>query len=267
MSTYTDILRDYVRRAHRAPRLSLEEEQQLISASLQGDEKSKKKLIESNIYLVLMITRRYQLSGEIMADILQEGHIGLIQAIDHFELERNLRLSTYAAWWIRRAIQDFLEKNHKHIRLPRNVQHSIRRIQDVYFLLYQQHGRAPTDQEISEYMQLSVKKITQITLHESKNPAESRPEEPESHSIENIVIDKSQQPEEQLLQQTLKEAVNDAVSTLTPLEREVLKLRFNPLQKHTLQSIGTTLNLNEYEVRKNLDNALQRIKKLTKDLR
>ena len=265
MSTYSEILADYAKRAHRAPRLTIEEERRLIAAALQGQERAKVQLIESNIYLVLMIARHYRLGGEIMADILQEGHIGLIQAIDHFELKRNLRLSTYAVWWIRRTIQDFLEKNHKQIRLPRNVQQTIRSIQEVYFLSYQKLGRAPSNTEISEYMDLPLKKITRAAIHEAKTPTENRLEDREGNTIEYIEADSSLQPEQQLLQKALKEAVDDAVNTLNELERKVLELRFHPLTRHTLQDIGKQLHLNEYEVRKNLDNALRKVRKLTQE--
>ena len=265
MSTYSEILADYAKRAHRAPRLTIKEEHHLIAAALRDDEQAKIRLIESNIYLVLMIARRYQLSGEIMADILQEGHIGLIQAIDHFELKRNIRLSTYAVWWIRRTIQDFLEKNHKQIRLPRNIQQTIRSIQEAHFLFYQRLGRSPSNEEISDYLDLPLKKITQIALHGAKTSIDNRAEDHEENSIEYIESDSSQQPEQQLLYKALREAVDHATNSLSEEEREVLELRFHPLTKHTLKDIGNQLRLNEYEVRKRLDSALRKMRKLTQE--
>ncbi len=264
MSTYSEILADYAKRAHRAPRLTKSEEYHLIKVTLQGNEQAKVKLIESNIYLVLMIARRYRLSGEIMADILQEGHIGLIQAIDHFELERNLRLNTYAVWWIRRAIQDFLEKNHKLIRLPRNVQQTIRGVQEIFFLFNQQLGRAPSDAEIAEYMNVPLKKITQSAIHEAKIPAENRLEDQDEDIIEQIKADSALNPEQQLLHKALKETVDNAINALNEDERRVIELRFNPLTRVTLKDIGEKLQLSEYEVRKNLDSALRKMRKLTK---
>ena len=286
MGNDSTILSDYAKRAHGATRLSAEKERELVLASQNGNVEAKKQIIDSNIYLVLLIVRRYRLEGEIVADMLQEGHIGLLDAIERFESKRKVRFSTYAGWWIRKAVQEYLENVHPHIRLPRNMQHTIRRIQHVYFNLYQQLGRAPSVVEVSQYIGMSVEKINQIGVHDNTKATATDFDIKkttlgplsvadggigDANIIDNISDKRGEEPVEQMFRHELSESLEQALSdesleyALSDLEREVLRLRYHPFKRYSLRAIGEKTDCSAHEARRHLERALQKVKRYTRD--
>ena len=259
-----DPVRMYLREIGRIPLLTSEEELDLAKRVLENDEEAKKKLAESNLRLVVSIAKKYVGRGMLFLDLIQEGNMGLIKAVDKFDYKKGFKFSTYATWWIRQAITRAIADQARTIRVPVHMVETINKLIRTSRHLLQQLGREPTPEEIAEEMEIPVEKVMEIQKIAQDPVSLETPigEEDDSHLGDFIPDDESPAPQDSAAYTLLKEQLEEVMSTLTPREAKVLKLRFGleDGKARTLEEVGREFDVTRERIRQIEAKALRKLR-------
>ena len=259
-----DPVRMYLREIGKIPLLSYETELELAKKILEGDEEAKKKLTESNLRLVVSIAKKYVGRGMLFLDLIQEGNMGLIKAVDKFDYTKGFKFSTYATWWIRQAITRAIADQARTIRIPVHMVETINKLIRTSRHLLQQNGREPTPEEIAQDMEIPVEKVLEIQKIAQDPVSLETPigEEDDSHLGDFIQDDDSPSPQDAASYTMLKEQLDDVMKTLTPREAKVLRLRFglDDGKARTLEEVGKQFNVTRERIRQIEAKALRKLR-------
>ena len=259
-----DPVRMYLREIGRIPLLTFEEELELAKKVLEGDEESKQKLAESNLRLVVSIAKKYVGRGMLFLDLIQEGNMGLIKAVEKFDYNKGFKFSTYATWWIRQAITRAIADQARTIRIPVHMVETINKLIRTSRHLLQMLGREPSPEEIAEEMEIPVEKVMEIQKIAQDPVSLETPigEEDDSHLGDFIPDDESPEPHDSAAYTMLKEQLEDVMGTLTPREAKVLKLRFGleDGKARTLEEVGKEFQVTRERIRQIEAKALRKLR-------
>ena len=259
-----DPVRMYLREIGKIPLLTYEQEIELAKGVLAGDEEAKKKLAESNLRLVVSIAKKYVGRGMLFLDLIQEGNMGLIKAVEKFDYTKGYKFSTYATWWIRQAITRAIADQARTIRIPVHMVETINKLIRTSRHLLQQLGREPTPEEIAKEMEIPVEKVVEIQKIAQDPVSLETPigEEDDSHLGDFIQDDDSPAPQDSVAYTLLKEQLEEVMSTLTPREAKVLKLRFGleDGKARTLEEVGKEFKVTRERIRQIEAKALRKLR-------
>ncbi len=259
-----DPVRMYLREIGRIPLLNFEEELELAEKVLEGNEEAKQKLAESNLRLVVSIAKKYVGRGMLFLDLIQEGNMGLIKAVEKFDYKKGYKFSTYATWWIRQAITRAIADQARTIRIPVHMVETINKLIRTSRHLLQILGREPTPEEIAEEMEIPVEKVMEIQKIAQDPVSLETPigEEDDSHLGDFIPDDESPAPHDSAAYTLLKEQLEEVMSTLTPREAKVLKLRFGleDGKARTLEEVGKEFQVTRERIRQIEAKALRKLR-------
>jgi len=263
-----DTVRMYLREIGRFPLLTSEEEIVLAKRLKAGDMRAKHKLVNSNLRLVVSIAKKYTGRGMLFLDLVQEGNLGLIRAVEKFDYRKGYKFSTYATWWIRQAITRAIADQARTIRIPVHMIETINRLRKTSRILLQQLGHKPTEKEIAQRARMSVDKVREI-LRISQVPLslETPVGDEDSSRLGDFVEDGTiQAPDEVVLQGLLRDDLEDVMNTLSERERTVLKLRFGLDDGHprTLEEVGRVFAVTRERIRQIEAKALRKLKHPTR---
>lgn len=259
-----DPVRMYLKEIGRINLLTSDEEFEYARRAIDGDEEAKKMLAESNLRLVVSIAKRYVGRGMLFLDLIQEGNIGLMKAVDKFDPTKGYKFSTYATWWIRQAITRAIADQARTIRIPVHMVETINKVKKANSQLLHQNGREATPDEIAEFLEMPVDKVREI-LRVAQEPVSLETpigEEEDSHLGDFIPDDDALAPADAASMSLLKEQLADVLKTLTPREAKVLSLRFglddgNP---KTLEEVGKVFNVTRERIRQIEAKALRKLR-------
>ena len=259
-----DPVRMYLKEIGKVPLLTAEEEIELAKKMEQGDEDAKKRLAEANLRLVVSIAKRYVGRGMLFLDLIQEGNLGLIKAVEKFDYRKGYKFSTYATWWIRQAITRAIADQARNIRIPVHMVETINKLIRVSRQLLQELGREPTPEEIAEEMDMSVERVREI-LKISQEPVSLETpigEEEDSHLGDFIQDDNVPVPADAAAFTLLKEQLVEVLGTLTEREQKVLRLRFglDDGRARTLEEVGKEFNVTRERIRQIEAKALRKLR-------
>lgn len=259
-----DPVRMYLKEIGKVPLLSAEEEIELAKKMEMGDEDSKKRLAEANLRLVVSIAKRYVGRGMLFLDLIQEGNLGLIKAVEKFDYRKGYKFSTYATWWIRQAITRAIADQARTIRIPVHMVETINKLIRVSRQLLQELGREPTPEEIAEEMNMPVDRVREI-LKISQEPVSLETpigEEEDSHLGDFIQDDNVPVPADAAAFTLLKEQLVEVLGTLTEREQKVLRLRFglDDGRARTLEEVGKEFNVTRERIRQIEAKALRKLR-------
>ena len=248
-----DPVRMYLKEIGKVPLLSAEEEVELAKRMADGDEEAKKRLAEANLRLVVSIAKRYVGRGMLFLDLIQEGNLGLIKAVEKFDYHKGFKFSTYATWWIRQAITRAIADQARTIRIPVHMVETINKLIRVSRQLLQELGREPAPEEIAAELDMPVERVREI-LKISQEPVSLETpigEEEDSHLGDFIQDDNVPVPAEAAAQTLLKEQLDEVLDTLTEREQKVLRLRFgmNDGRARTLEEVGKEFDVTRERIR------------------
>ena len=259
-----DPVRMYLREIGRIPLLTFDQELDLAKRILDGDEDAKKRLAESNLRLVVSIAKKYVGRGMLFLDLIQEGNMGLIKAVEKFDYTKGFKFSTYATWWIRQAITRAIADQARTIRIPVHMVETINKLIRTSRHLLQQLGREPTPEEIAEEMEIPVEKVMEIQKIAQDPVSLETPigEEDDSHLGDFIQDDDSPAPHDSAAYTLLKEQLEEVMNTLTPREAKVLKLRFGLAdgKARTLEAVGREFEVTRERIRQIEAKALRKLR-------
>ena len=259
-----DPVRMYLKEIGKVPLLTAEEEIELAKKMEQGDQEAKKRLAEANLRLVVSIAKRYVGRGMLFLDLIQEGNLGLIKAVEKFDYRKGYKFSTYATWWIRQAITRAIADQARTIRIPVHMVETINKLIRVSRQLLQELGREPTPEEIAEEMDMPVERVREI-LKISQEPVSLETpigEEEDSHLGDFIQDDNVPVPADAATFTLLKEQLDEVLSTLTEREQKVLILRFGleDGRARTLEEVGKEFNVTRERIRQIEAKALRKLR-------
>ena len=259
-----DPVRMYLKEIGKVPLLSADEEIELAQRMEQGDQEAKKRLAEANLRLVVSIAKRYVGRGMLFLDLIQEGNLGLIKAVEKFDYCKGFKFSTYATWWIRQAITRAIADQARTIRIPVHMVETINKLIRVSRQLLQELGREPTPEEIAEEMKMPVDRVREI-LKISQEPVSMETpigEEEDSHLGDFIEDDKVPVPADAAAFTLLKEQLEEVLETLTERERKVLRLRFglDDGRARTLEEVGKEFKVTRERIRQIEAKALRKLR-------
>lgn len=259
-----DPVRMYLKEIGKVPLLTAEEEIELAKKMEQGDEDAKKRLAEANLRLVVSIAKRYVGRGMLFLDLIQEGNLGLIKAVEKFDYRKGYKFSTYATWWIRQAITRAIADQARTIRIPVHMVETINKLIRVSRQLLQELGREPTPEEIADEMDMSVERVREI-LKISQEPVSLETpigEEEDSHLGDFIQDDNVPVPADAAAFTLLKEQLVEVLGTLTEREQKVLRLRFglDDGRARTLEEVGKEFNVTRERIRQIEAKALRKLR-------
>ena len=259
-----DPVRMYLKEIGKVPLLTAEEEKELAMRMEEGDEEAKKRLAEANLRLVVSIAKRYVGRGMLFLDLIQEGNLGLIKAVEKFDFRKGFKFSTYATWWIRQAITRAIADQARTIRIPVHMVETINKLVRVSRQLLQEPGREPPPEEIAERMEIPVERVREI-LKISQEPVSLETpigEEEDSHLGDFIQDDNVPVPAEAAAFTLLKEQLVEVLSTLTEREQKVLRLRFglDDGRSRTLEEVGKEFNVTRERIRQIEAKALRKLR-------
>ena len=259
-----DPVRMYLREIGKIPLLTYEQELELAKRIIEGDEEAKKKLTESNLRLVVSIAKKYVGRGMLFLDLIQEGNMGLIKAVEKFDYKKGYKFSTYATWWIKQAITRAIADQARTIRIPVHMVETINKLLRTSRHLLQQNGREPTPEEIAEEMEIPVEKVLEIQKIAQDPVSLETPigEENDSHLGDFIKDEDSPSPQDAASYTMLKEQLNEVMKTLTPREAKVLRLRFglDDGKARTLEEVGKQFNVTRERIRQIEAKALRKLR-------
>ena len=263
-----DPVRIYLKEIGKVPLLSAEEEVELAKRMEQGDEWAKQKLCEANLRLVVSIAKKYVGRGMLFLDLIQEGNLGLIKAVDKFDYTKGYKFSTYATWWIRQAITRSIADQARTIRIPVHMVETINKLIRVSRQLLQENGREPTPDEIAEEMGITVEKVREILKIAQEPVSLETPlgEEEDSHLGDFIPDEDAPAPAEAAAFSMLKEQLVEVLNTLTEREQKVLKLRFGleDGRARTLEEVGKEFDVTRERIRQIEAKALRKLRHPTR---
>ena len=259
-----DPVRMYLKEIGRVNLLSAQDEVKLALRIEQGDEEAKRRLAEANLRLVVSIAKRYVGRGMLFLDLIQEGNMGLIKAVEKFDYQKGFKFSTYATWWIRQAITRAIADQARTIRIPVHMVETINKLVRVQRQLLQDLGREPTPEEIGEDMDLSPEKVREILKIAQEPVSLETPigEEDDSHLGDFIEDHEATSPSEHAAYELLKEQLEDVLDTLTDREENVLRLRFglDDGRTRTLEEVGKVFGVTRERIRQIEAKALRKLR-------
>lgn len=259
-----DPVRMYLREIGKIPLLSYDKELELAKRILEGDEEAKQELAEANLRLVVSIAKKYVGRGMLFLDLIQEGNMGLIKAVEKFDYTKGFKFSTYATWWIRQAITRAIADQARTIRIPVHMVETINRLIRTSRHLLQQLGREPTPEEIAKEMDMSVEKVMEIQKIAQDPVSLETPigEEDDSHLGDFIQDEDSPAPQDAASYTLLKEQLEEVMKTLTPREAKVLRLRFglDDGKARTLEEVGKEFDVTRERIRQIEAKALRKLR-------
>ncbi len=259
-----DPVRMYLKEMGKVPLLSADEEIEIAKRVENGDEKAREKLAEANLRLVVSIAKRYVGRGMLFLDLIQEGNLGLIKAVEKFDYTKGYKFSTYATWWIRQAITRAIADQARTIRIPVHMVETIHKLSRVKRQLVQTLGRDPQVEEIAEIMEVSVERVREIIKIAQDPVSLETPigEEEDSHLGDFIPDDDIPLPSDAAAATLLKEQLMQVLSTLTPREEKVLRLRFgiDDGRQRTLEEVGKEFNVTRERIRQIEAKALRKLR-------
>ena len=259
-----DPVRMYLKEIGKVPLLSSEEEIELAQKIEEGSMYAKKKLAEANLRLVVSIAKRYVGRGMLFLDLIQEGNLGLIKAVEKFDYRKGFKFSTYATWWIRQAITRAIADQARTIRIPVHMVETINKLIRVQRQLLQELGRDPSPEELSKHMDMPVDKVREILKIAQEPVSLETPigEEEDSHLGDFIPDDDAPAPAEAAAFTLLKEQLINVLDTLTPREEKVLRLRFglDDGRARTLEEVGKEFNVTRERIRQIEAKALRKLR-------
>lgn len=259
-----DPVRMYLKEIGRVDLLSAEEEIKLANRIEEGDEEAKRRLAEANLRLVVSIAKRYVGRGMLFLDLIQEGNMGLIKAVEKFDYRKGFKFSTYATWWIRQAITRAIADQARTIRIPVHMVETINKLIRVQRQLLQDLGREPTPEEIGEDMDLTPDKVREILKIAQEPVSLETPigEEDDSHLGDFIEDQDATSPSEHAAYELLKEQLEDVLDTLTDREENVLRLRFglDDGRTRTLEEVGKVFGVTRERIRQIEAKALRKLR-------
>lgn len=259
-----DPVKVYLKEIGRVPLLSAEEEIDLAIRISQGDESAKMKLSEANLRLVVSIAKRYLGRGMHLLDLIQEGNLGLIKAVEKFDYRKGFKFSTYATWWIRQAITRAIADQARTIRIPVHMVETINKVKKVSSQLLHVNGHEPTPEEISEELDLPLEKVREIMKVAQEPVSMETPigEEDDSHLGDFIQDDDALAPSDAATHILLREQLSTVLDTLTPRESMVLRLRFGleDGRARTLEEVGKEFNVTRERIRQIEAKALRKLR-------
>ena len=259
-----DPVKVYLREIGRVPLLSSEEEIELAVKISEGNQYAKQRLTEANLRLVVSIAKKYVGRGMYFLDLIQEGNVGLIKAVDKFDHTKGFKFSTYATWWIRQAITRAIADQARTIRIPVHMVETINRLKKVQSQLLHENGFEPSEELIAEKMQLSVERVREIMRVAQEPVSMETPIGPEEDSrlMDFIRDEDALAPDEAALKTITNEDIDGVLKTLTPREEAVIRLRFGLLDGrcHTLEEVGSEFNVTRERIRQIEAKALRKLR-------
>lgn len=259
-----DPVRMYLKEIGKVPLLSAEEEIELAQRMEEGDQEAKKRLAEANLRLVVSIAKRYVGRGMLFLDLIQEGNLGLIKAVEKFDHTKGFKFSTYATWWIRQAITRAIADQARTIRIPVHMVETINKLIRVTRQLLQEYGRDPQPDEIAKEMGISEEKVREIIKIAQEPVSLETPigEEEDSHLGDFIPDDDAPAPADAASHTLLRETLGDVLDSLTPREEKVLRLRFGleDGRSRTLEEVGKEFNVTRERIRQIEAKALRKLR-------
>lgn len=259
-----DPVKVYLKEIGRVPLLTPEEEIELAERMAQGDPYARKRLSEANLRLVVSIAKRYVGRGMQFLDLIQEGNLGLIKAVEKFDHTKGFKFSTYATWWIRQAITRAIADQARTIRIPVHMVETINKVKKVSSQLLHENGHEPSAEEIAERLDMPVDKVREIMRVAQEPVSLETPigEEEDSHLGDFIPDEEAPVPAEAASQTLLKEQLADVLKTLTPREEKVLRLRFGleDGRPRTLEEVGKEFNVTRERIRQIEAKALRKLR-------
>ena len=259
-----DPVRMYLKEIGKVPLLSATEEIELAKRMADGDQEAKKKLAEANLRLVVSVAKRYVGRGMLFLDLIQEGNLGLIKAVEKFDYRKGYKFSTYATWWIRQAITRAIADQARTIRIPVHMVETINKLIRVNRQLLQEYGREPRPDEIAAEMGISEEKVREIIKVAQEPVSLETPigEEEDSHLGDFIADDVTPAPADVAAFTLLKEQLMEVLDSLTPREKKVLRLRFglDDGKARTLEEVGKEFNVTRERIRQIEAKALRKLR-------
>ena len=259
-----DPVRMYLKEIGKVPLLTADQEIELAKRLEEGDEAAKQQLAEANLRLVVSIAKRYVGRGMLFLDLIQEGNLGLIKAVEKFDYRKGFKFSTYATWWIRQAITRAIADQARTIRIPVHMVETINKLIRISRQLLQEYGREPTPEEIAKEMGISESKVREIIKIAQEPVSLETPigEEEDSHLGDFIPDDDAPAPAEAASFALMKEQLTEVLDTLTPREEKVLRLRFglDDGRQRTLEEVGKEFNVTRERIRQIEAKALRKLR-------
>ena len=259
-----DPVRMYLKEIGKIKLLTPEEELETAKRMAEGDEDARKRMSEANLRLVVSIAKRYVGRGMQLLDLIQEGNLGLMKAVEKFDYTKGYKFSTYATWWIRQAITRAIADQARTIRIPVHMVETINRVLRTSHSMVQTLGREPTTEEVAKELHMDVSKVEEIMKIAQEPVSLETPvgEEEDSHLGDFIQDDDASQPSEEASYTLLREQLEDVLATLTPREQQVLRMRFG-LQDgkpHTLEEVGKEFDVTRERIRQIESKALRKLR-------
>ncbi len=259
-----DPVRTYLKEIGSIPLLTAEEEVELAKQMAEGSERAKQKMAEANLRLVVSIAKRYVGRGMLFLDLIQEGNLGLIKAVEKFDYTKGYKFSTYATWWIRQAITRAIADQARTIRIPVHMVETINKVIRVSRQLLQELGHDPSAEEIADEMGMSVEKVREILKIAQEPVSLETPigEEEDSHLGDFIPDEDAEEPAEAASFSMLKEQISDVLDTLTPREKKVIELRFGMIdgKSRTLEEVGKEFGVTRERIRQIEAKAIRKLR-------
>ena len=259
-----DPVRMYLKEIGKIPLLSPEEETAVAERMSKGDEEARRIMTEANLRLVVSIAKRYVGRGMQLLDLVQEGNLGLLKAVEKFDYEKGFKFSTYATWWIRQAITRAIADQARTIRIPVHMVETINRVIRTSHAMVQRLGREPTSAEVAEEMKMDVSKVEEIMKIAQEPVSLETPigEEEDSHLGDFIQDEDASQPAEAASYALLREQLEEVLATLSPREEQVLRMRFGLVdgKSHTLEEVGKEFDVTRERIRQIESKALRKLR-------
>lgn len=259
-----DYINIYLKDIGKVELLSGEEEIELAKKIKKGDEKAKDKLIEANLRLVVSISKKYVGRGLNFLDLVQEGNIGLMKAVEKFDHTKGYRFSTYATWWIKQAVTRAISDQSRNIRIPVHMNEVINKVIKIKKELEQKLDREPSEEEIAEELKIPLKKVKKIyNICQDTISLETPVGDSEDTYLENFIADERSVPEENVAKSMLTDILANMLGTLSPREERIVRLRYGLLddgKSRTLDEIGREFNLTRERIRQIEANAIKKLR-------
>lgn len=266
--TEEDPVRAYLREIGKIPLLTPERERELAIRAEQGDVLAKKELAEANLRLVVSVAKRYAGRGMLFLDLIQEGNLGLIKAVQKFDYRRGFKFSTYATWWIRQSITRAIADQARTIRIPVHMVESLNRLLRTSRRMAQELGREPTTAELAKKLDISEERVLELQRYAQEPVSLETPvgEEEDSHLSDFIQDQRMPVPTEEVDRQMLQEQMGEVLQTLTDREEQVLRMRFGigDEEPHTLEEVGQTFHVTRERIRQIEEKAIRKLKHPTR---